>query len=183
MVFLIHNHTTHKIWLALNLSLLMCATPSYSKESGTWKDLKTGLTWQRCSLGQAWSGYDCDGEPKNYTWDEAQQAANAIGKDWRVPAASELMSLVRCNTGFQKTTSVPDSKGGNKTIPSLCNDGVNRPTIDNTVFPNTPANVYWSSSPVADYSSAAWFVNFYHGGDYIGNKILTGYVRLVRSGQ
>lgn len=182
MIFL--SNTTYKTLLALSLVFAgVCITPSYAKESSTWTDSKTGLTWQRCSLGQTWNGYDCDGEPKKYTWDEAQQASNAVGKGWRVPAASELMSLVRCNTGFQLTSSVPDRKGNNKTMPAYCNEGASRPTIDTSIFPNTPDDRYWSSSPVANYSGSAWVVGFYLGYDNGNDKSGNGYVRLVRSSQ
>ena len=109
--------------LLLTLSFAsLCVSPSYAEDSGTWTNPKTGLTWQRCSLGQTWSGYGCDGEPKAYTWDDAQQAAKAVGDGWRVPAASELLGLVRCNTGFRGTESVPNQKCEIKVLPSLCNE-------------------------------------------------------------
>ena len=178
-----------KTWITLSLvfTSVCIITPIYAKESGTWKDSKTSLTWQRCSLGQTWNGYDCDGEPRQYTWEDAQQAANAVGKGWRVPAASELMSLVRCNTGFQNTSTFPDRKGVNKTMPNFCNEGVSRPTIDTTIFPNTPDAGYWSSSPVAVDNDYAWFVGFSYGGGggYArdGLKSYNHYVRLVRASQ
>lgn len=182
MIFL--PDATYKTCLALSLVFSgACITPSYAQESGTWKDPKTGLIWQRCSLGQTSNGYDCDGEPTSYTWEDAQQAANAIGKGWRVPAASELMSLVRCNTGFQKTTSLPDRKGGKKRMPSLCNEGASRPTIDTTIFPNTPDHYYWSSSPETYISGNVWLVGFGYGNDFSYSKLNYGLVRLVRSSQ
>ena len=184
MVFL--SKRTCKTWLALIVVFAsVFVTPSYAKESGTWKDPRTGLTWQRCSLGQTWNGYDCDGEPKWYTWDKAQQVVNAIGKGWRIPAVSELVSLVRCNTGFREVLSLPDRKGKNKTMPSICNEGASRPTIDITIFPNTPDKIYWTSSPYAGrYDDAVWFVTFYNGNtDYSLTGESTSCLRLVRSGQ
>ena len=122
MVFL--PNITIKAWLALIVVFAsLCGMPSYAKESGTWKDQKTGLTWQRCSLGQTWNGYDCDGMPEKYTWDAAQQAAKAVGKGWRVPTVSELANLVRCNTGFQESVVIPNGKGGDKIMPNYCQKG------------------------------------------------------------
>ncbi len=182
MVFL--SHTTCRTCLALSFVFAsVCVNSSYAKESSTWKDPKTGLVWQRCSLGQTWNGYDCDGEPESYTWAGAKRAAEAVGKGWRVPAASELVSLARCNTGFQETISVPDSKGGNKTMQSTCNKGASRPAIDTTIFPNTPAERYWTSSPNANEDGYAWCVDITIGYPHDYNKSLFNYVRLVRFGQ
>jgi hypothetical protein len=37
------------------------------------KDIKTGLIWQRCSVGQMWANNQCYGTPQSYTWSEALQ--------------------------------------------------------------------------------------------------------------
>lgn len=161
----------------------LCNAPSYAEDPSTWKDPKTGLTWQRCSLGQTWNGYDCDGTPKTYTFDQAQEAVKALGRGWRLPAASDLASLIRCDTGFKGNIQLPDRRGGMKTMPNECNDGATRPTIDTTVFPNTPYGWYWSASPYAGSPNSAWVVFFYIGDMHKGSKDDILHIRAVRAGQ
>jgi hypothetical protein len=72
------------------------------------------------------------------------QAVNARGlcggKDWRMPAVEELLSLV--NRAYF-------------------------PTIELGYFPDT-YSYYWSSSPVASSDNSAWLVYFYNGYDVRG---------------
>ena len=133
------------------------------------EDTRTQLQWQRCSLGQTWTGVTCTGEAKKYKWDEARRAAPT---GWRLPTKDELASLVYCSSGepaYWKTASG-----------EWCKGAYTSPTISITAFPNTPIFGFWSSSPVADY---ARFVNFILGdvGLYDRNDGLL--VRLVRGGQ
>jgi uncharacterized caspase-like protein len=88
------------------------------------KDMKTGLVWQRCSVGQTWSGVTCDGKAKTFSFDEAQKLA---GTGWRVPGKDELASLI-------------DRREGT-------------PAINKTAFPNIRLEWFWSSS-VGDGSLA-----------------------------
>lgn len=153
-------------------------------ESGeAWRDPSTGLIWKRCSLGQTWNRQTCVGQAKKYNFEQAQEAVKALGNGWRVPAASELASLVRCNTGFKKTRLVPDRRGGMKRMHDECNDGATHPTIDTTIFPNTPDWSYWSASPTANYDGYAWLVYFDGGGTFNVNKSNRLYVRAVRASQ
>lgn len=121
------------------------------------KDLKTNLIWQRCSLGQTWSGVSCTGTATTHTWQNAMQASQNIGGGWRLPNIKELQSLVE----------------------RACYN----PSINETIFPNTVSQSYWSSSPVAGSSGSAWIVYFYYGYDYYGGKNYNYTVRLVRSSQ
>ena len=121
------------------------------------KDTQTGLIWQRCSLGQTWSDTNCTGTAATYHWTNALQTAKNMGNGWRVPNIKELDSLIEL----------------------ACYS----PSINETYFPNTKSNSYWSSSPVAYSSIAAWVVYFDNGNDLSDNKNANGYVRLVRSGQ
>jgi hypothetical protein len=61
--------------------------------------------------------------------------------DWRLPSVIELASIV--------------------------DYGRKNPSIDPTYFPSTPADWFWSSSPLAGSSSSAspivWLVDFYNG--------------------
>lgn len=160
----------------------VCSVPTYGQaQTGTWTDPETGLIWQRCSLGQTWTGSDCVGYPKEQSWSHAQQAVTQLGVGWRVPAVSELASLVRCDTGFKGTTPLPDRQGMVKTMPDECHDGSSRPTIDTTIFPNTPASGFWSASPFAYNRNNAWNLYFYNGYSNLSNKASYGFVRAVRS--
>lgn len=99
------------------------------------KDLKTGLIWQRCSIGQTWTGSTCEGNAQAYTWPQALEKAKMTPL-WRLPNIKELYSLV--------------------------NIACYNPTINEPIFPNTANDSYWSSSiDILDNSmSAAWSVAF-----------------------
>lgn len=128
---------------------------------GTVTHHTTGLIWQRCSLGQSWDGTDCSGTATTFTWQQALAAAAqhtlAGFSDWRLPNKNELASIVeyRCY----------------------------QPAINNQMFPNTPSDWYWSSSPDASNGYGAWYVNF--GNGYVNDNYKGYYfhVRLVRAGQ
>jgi hypothetical protein len=101
--------------------------------------------------GGSCKGSDCD--TNAYV-----KAVNAVGycgyKDWRMPTDQELISIV----DFSRVN----------------------PAIDTTYFPNTQSNWFWSSSPLADYSYLAWFVDFFNGGSGNDFKDYDYNVRLVR---
>ena len=121
------------------------------------KDTQTGLIWQRCSLGQTWSGTSCIGTTATYNWPNALQTAKNMGNDWRVPNVKELDSLVE----------------------EACYDVA----TNETYFPNTVRSGYWSSSSYAHNSNSAWIVNFIIGLSQEDYKNDNNYVRLVRSSQ
>jgi hypothetical protein len=164
--------------LAANSTLLFAAqvckttsipatTPSsrFSVSNGTVTDQQTGLMWKQCSEGL--SGAGCTlGTAATFTWQAALQRVPIVNNsgfagysDWRLPNVKELSSIVE--------------------------EQCYSPSINSAVFPNTQqAYGYWSSSPVANYSSLAWVVFFYYGysnWNYKSND--SYYVRLVRSGQ
>ncbi len=132
-------------------------------------DPETGLIWKKCSEGQIWSNNadnNCTGTAATYTWQEALQRAQAVNTGsgenfsqtgWRLPNIKELAAIaeLRCNN----------------------------PIINETFFPQTPTNNFWSSSPSAAGSTSAWSVSFINGIDSISNKSDGNRVRLVRSGQ
>ncbi|RWX48208.1 SH3 domain-containing protein [Candidatus Electrothrix aarhusensis] len=141
---------------------------------GTITDTKTGLMWKRCSEGL--SGKNCEkGKAEEYTWNDAVKRFKNVDyagySDWRLPTIDELKSLVYCSKG------VKDKDDGE------CNDGSERPTINQQVFPNTSL-WYWSGSPYAGASDLAWYVNLFYGGysNYVGRDANYA-VRLVRGGQ
>ncbi|EOW9407664.1 DUF1566 domain-containing protein [Vibrio cholerae] len=154
--------------------------------NGTVYDKETNLTWMRCSLGQTWDGKTCTGEAKKYTWHDAtkltQQFAGSTA--WRLPTIDELDSLVYCSNG-RKPSVRPNGKYVNDTNGSCLGNNYQKPTINIRPFPNMPDSFsyYWSSSPNANDSGSAWYVDFYDGyvDDY--DKGANYHVRLVRSGQ
>jgi hypothetical protein len=124
------------------------------------KDKETGLIWQRCSLGQTWSGTSCTGRTTEYGREAALQAAKKIGSGWRMPNVKELRSLVEF----------------------ACYS----PAINEVFFPNTQHGesrlwLYWSSSLNAYNDGDKWVVDFSDGGEGRVDYINYGLVRLVRS--
>jgi hypothetical protein len=104
-------------------------------------DNLTGLIWQRCSVGQAWDGAACAGKATKFNWgdalQEAQSIAGSTGQKWRTPNTKELASLNA--------------------------DGVSDPSIDAAAFPNTPSELYWSSTPSYSAPLNAWTVYTFDG--------------------
>ena len=148
--------------------------------NGTVTDRTTGLMWKQCSEGQ--SGSACQqGAATSYNWQDAlalKGSQFAGYSDWRVPTIEELRELVFCSNGTPaKEAWDNDCDGKNDR-----NGSYERPTINQTVFPNTRSSWYWSSSPYA-YSGHAWSVSFRNGYDDTYTKGYDLYVRLVRSGQ
>jgi len=135
----------------------------YQQAGATVLDKTTGLVWLRCPLGMSWVGNNCTGTRTQYTWQQALQQADtstAAGySDWRLPNVRELASLLE----------------------SACFN----PAINLRVFPNTPNDPFWSSSPYVGHASYAWVVFFNSGivgysfRYYNGGSLA---VRLVRGG-
>jgi hypothetical protein len=130
---------------------------TYSTAGDEVTDAKTGLTWRRCSEGQAWGGGNCVGAAATYTHEQAiaRATTQAGTAGWRLPNVKEL-------------TSITDKTRSN-------------PAIDNEAFPATPPYFYWSATPGADNSGTAWYVAFGtgygSGGQY---RNVSYHVRLVR---
>ena len=151
-----------------NSAITATTTHLTDNNDGTITDPESGLIWKKCSEGQSWSATsnNCTGTADIYTWQAALQRAQAVNVgsgenflqiDWRVPNINELDSIaeLRCEN----------------------------PAINKTVFPNTPADYFWSSSPYAPISVHAWSVYFVDGVDLANGKPNGAFVRLVRIGQ
>lgn len=82
--------------------------------NGTITDTITGLVWQRCALGQTWSGTTCSGGSGAYTWAQALQAASNAGAGWRLPNAKELDAMLdrRCASPAVNPTLFPGAQNG-----------------------------------------------------------------------
>ena len=123
------------------------------------KDNVTGLVWEVKTDDGGLRDKDW-----TYTWGDreiyvaAVNAARLCGyTDWRMPTRLELQSIVHA--------------------------GRKLPSIDVGYFPNTPSSFFWSASPVAKISSAAWGVYFDIGGTSYVSRSDGHSVRLVRGGQ
>lgn len=122
-------------------------------------NLKTRLIWKRCAEGQTWDGSTCAGSAQTFTWGEALTqsvaATDSGSSEWRVPNRKELESIAE-----------------------FCGHS---PTINQTVFTNTPHDHFWTSTTFVAEPNRAWNVNFADG--YVGasNKFTARHVRLVRS--
>lgn len=111
--------------------------------NGEVEDLNTGLVWQRCSIGQTWSGSECTGSPESLTWQQALNKAKAVGKDYRLPNLKEVASL---------------------------NDMGCQPAINTTYFPDIPQNgYYWTSTPLLSEGRIALLYSFYEAHAFINN--------------
>ena len=122
-------------------------------------DLRHGIEWLRCSVGQGWDGKGCRGDIVTLDHDEIDQAiqlANEqLGGSWRLPDREELEGLI-CPT---------------------CGP----PMIDAEIFPGTSGEPYWTGQ-VNNMARRFYFsVNFLNGwtyGRFQSSKQLA--VRLVR---
>ena len=154
---------------------------------GMWRDPKTNMIWMRCSLGQTWNGSTCTGTASEHNWRAAQDAVAAMNRnggfgghtDWVLPDLEDLASLMRCDTGFRSTEKTPAKHGLVTTIQESCKEDSQRPTIDQTIFPNTPLLSYWSAY---SFRGFAWHVSFDGVNSHHYTKHDNLHVRAVRAG-
>ena len=122
---------------------------------GTIKDKQTGLTWQKCSIGQN-NDSTCSGTASTVNWLTALTSCSGLslaGKTWRLPSIKELETII------DTTVSVPP--------------------INTTFFPSTPTANYWSSTTLASATAGAWAGNFNNGAVGGPGKGGTSQVRCV----
>lgn len=128
-------------------------------ETNSLLHISTDLVWKRCAEGQNWDGEACDGEAIKYTWQQALQLASESSNEdllgWRLPNVKELATITQRNCV--------------------------RPAINNTLFPNTPPDDFWTSTPSVDDPDRAWVVAFFNASHSIKEKDRFIYVRLVRT--
>lgn len=128
---------------------------------GTVTDNNTGLMWKKCSEPDT-STTTCAGIHSPYTWQNAINRCEGLSyagyTDWRLPNAKELWNITKLQPGAF-------------------------PYIDQTAFPGTEADYYWSATTYPSGTTEALFVDFLIG--YLSNLPKTGtlYVRCVRGGQ
>ena len=135
--------------LRLIALLVLTCGPAQAQFFGsdhTVKDVTTGVTWLRCSVGQAWdpSIETCTGKIVKLNHDEIEialkQARKQLGGNWRLPTRKELMSLV-CDT---------------------CQP----PKINSKYFPNLSSEAYWTGDKNWMNPRTYWTVNFMTGHTY-----------------
>ena len=124
-------------------------------------DLKNKIEWLKCTTGQQWSDekQDCLGEPVKLDFEEIKLALDILNQEieeaWRLPNRKELESLVCKNCDGAK--------------------------IDLVLFPQTPAQPFWTSQRNWWSPKFFWSVNFFTGhsyGRFVPEKKL--FVRFVR---
>jgi hypothetical protein len=122
-------------------------------------DLRHGVEWLRCSVGQVWDGVGCAGNVMTLDHEQIeqaiQQANEQLGGSWRLPDLEELEGLVCQSCGT--------------------------PMIDDEIFPGTSGEPYWTGQPNRVASRFYYSVNFLNGwtyGRFLPAKQLA--VRLVR---
>ena len=131
------------------------SAPFTDSGTGIITDTNSGLTWQKCSVGQVLPS--CSGTASVLTWSSAISFCNNLslgGKTWRLPNRNELISIVDI---LKNST----------------------PSIDSTVFPVTQTTNYWTSTTYIQENSSALYVNFTSGYVNINPKTNSNYVRCV----
>ena len=121
--------------------------------------IASNLIFMRCSLGQSWDGSTCSGEATRFTWQQALQQSNQNiyneNFSWRLPNIKELSQILE----------------------RACV----RPSINETIFPNTPASDYWTSTPAISQNGSVWSLAFTNSSNAITPINRSLHVRLVRN--
>jgi len=120
---------------------------------GTIRDLYTGLTWQKCSLGHS-NIYTCAGSATTGNWTSANSycsSLNLAGKTWRLPFRDELALLVDYGTS----------------------------TYIGSYFPSSPNGSFWTASEMPSDSTKVQIVNFQFGSIQSSAKTSSNYTRCV----
>lgn len=121
---------------------------------------KTGLTWQRCHVGEKWKDSGCIGIPDIISWEDAKKTKDTLANknDWRLPTKEELETLFFCTD-------------------NIC-------TINTDIFSSNARTQVWSSSVDSKHFGNVWYVDFREG--YPNSTFMEDHtlrVRLVRNGK
>lgn len=121
--------------------------------------IQSNLIFMRCSLGQQWDGTSCIGEPTAYNWQQALlisvEADFNNSTNWRLPNIKELNVIAE----------------------RACV----RPSINDSIFPNTSPDDYWTSTPAMLNHDEAWSVAFTNASNTQRLKTGSLFVRLART--
>ncbi len=103
------------------------------------RDPKTGLVWQRCSVGQTWNGNTCTGVAKNlFSSNFKQLELNG----WRVPSVRELATLIQCPNNSPKTMFYMFGSFKSEISHGCDRRYVTTATINKKVFPRTSVDLF-----------------------------------------
>ena len=122
-------------------------------------DLGQKVEWLTCPVGMIWQKDTCKGTPVKLQFNQIKtaidQANQQLGGKWRLPNRKELERIVCKSCGTVK--------------------------IDTKLFPNTPAESFWTNEINAWQPKFMWTVNFFTGHTF-GRfpEFIPNYVRLVR---
>lgn len=126
--------------------LATAAKSQFFEQEHTIRDVRNGISWLRCSVGQTWNLHEqtCLGEIVKLNHQEIsiaiEQATEQLGGNWRLPTLEELKSLI-CET---------------------CEP----PKIKQKYFPNVSPEAYWSGKKNFLNKKMYWTVNFMTGHSY-----------------
>ncbi len=137
-----------------SLSILACmflllataAKSQFFENEHTIRDVRNGISWLRCSVGQTWNLHEetCLGEIVKLNHQEIavaiEQASEQLGGDWRLPTLQELQGLV-------------------------C-EACDPPKIKKKYFPNISPEAYWTGKKNFLNRKMYWTVNFMTGHSY-----------------
>ena len=133
------------------------------KNTALVQDKRTGLIWQRCTLGMQWSATDntcviSANTPSQFTWQAALAYANSSSfagfTDWRVPNKKELASIVEYQC--------------------------RKPALNTVIFGG--GETLWTSTPMPYFSQPSVWVIQFNDGSFANSGITQNYgVRLVRN--
>lgn len=144
------------------ISTIIETTPTaalVNNGDGTVSDPATGLMWMKCSVGQTFSNNSCIGDATELNWQQALVFAHGYQfadlEGWRLPNIKELSTITERQCV--------------------------RPAINEALFPNTPSDDFWTSTPSLLDSQRAWVVAFFNSSNSIKQKNLFVYARLVRN--
>ena len=151
--------------ITINYIILLCMVGSLSANDKFYQrdhiivDLAMRVEWLRCSVGQQWSGKECIGTAIKIPMKQIEsviiQANEQLQGEWRLPTRKELENIVCMECGHSK--------------------------IDENIFPNTPAEPFWTGQKNEWNDNYYWTVNFFSGhtfGRFPGS--IPNFVRLVR---
>ena len=155
------------------------------------RDNITGLTWEvktATPTDLRYSGH-------TYTWYSTNGATNSgnAGSNTVTNTCGTPATVASCNTqAFVAAVNAAPGLCGftdwrlpsRRELKTIVHIGGASPAIDTTYFPNTPAAVFWSSSPYAVSGPAnAWVVYFGDGHNLVYLKTIPTNARLVRGAQ
>jgi hypothetical protein len=138
----------------------------------------SGLVWKRCVEGMTYSGGACTGAPTANTWNAWADADRLLPQAFAGQASwgiSLPMDHRLLHSGgwrmayYQELLHLRES----------CGYG---PSVNRSVFPDTPGSWVWSGSPHADNTANARLVSFASNGFGYTDRTDTWHARLVRGG-